>query len=111
MVMCRPREIEAFGKPPRQPLEREQLRTLKHLSATLRYAFLLMDAQASDCLGSNPSRLRANSQVTALGAKQSPLIADNNSRVGWKPGFAASHRERQRGADSSRYPHLRRIGV
>src|SRR5207253_7752781 len=70
MAMCRPREIGAFGKPPRQPLEREQLRTLKHLSATLRYAFLLMDAQASDCLGSNPSRLRANSQVTALGAER-----------------------------------------
>src|SRR5260370_40797301 len=68
MAMCRPREIKAFGKPPRQPLEREQLRTLKHLSATLRYAFFLMDAQASDCLGSNPSRLRANSQLTALGA-------------------------------------------
>jgi hypothetical protein len=28
----------------------------------------LMDAQASDCLGSNPNRLRANSQVTALSA-------------------------------------------
>jgi hypothetical protein len=65
MAMCRPREIETFGKPPRQPLEREQLRTLKHLSATSRYAFLLMDAQASDCLGSNSSRLRANSCETA----------------------------------------------
>src|SRR5947208_15607173 len=72
MAMCRSREIETFGKPPRQPLEREQLRTLKHLSATLRYAFLLMDAQASDCLGANPSRLRANSQVTALGAERKP---------------------------------------
>src|SRR6266404_1266356 len=56
MAMCRPREIKAFGKPPRQPLEREQLRTLKHLNATLRYAvlryaFFLMDTKASDRLG------------------------------------------------------------